>query len=140
VTLRIAAKYANYTNFGGTPEVFSHKSELLRQHTIDVGTDFEAITRSANFNVVIADTEAEVKDRLAAIHARVLPYLGAERAAAFIGDYDGAPGVGTPEQIVERLTEMKSRGLAYAIHYFPEAAYDRAGIELFESQVIPALQ
>jgi F420-dependent oxidoreductase-like protein len=140
VTLRIAAKYANYTNFGGTPEVFSHKSELLRQHTIDVGTDFEAITRSANFNVVIADTEAEVQERLAAIHARVLPYLGAERAAAFIGEYDGAPGVGTPEQIVENLTEMKSRGLAYAIHYFPEAAYDRSGIELFESQVIPALQ
>jgi F420-dependent oxidoreductase-like protein len=140
VTLRIAAKYANYTNFGGSPEEFSHKSELLRQHTIDVGTDFDAITRSANYNVVIADTEAEVKDRLAAIHARVLPYLGEERAAAFIGEYYTAPGVGTPEQIVERLTEMQSRGLGYAIHYFPEAAYDRSGIELFESQVIPALQ
>ena len=30
-------------------------------------------------------------------------------------------------------------GLGYAIHYFPEAAYDRSGIELFEREVIPAL-
>ena len=32
VTLRIAAKYAQYTNFDGTPEVFAHKSEVLRGH------------------------------------------------------------------------------------------------------------
>ena len=34
---------------------------------------------------------------------------------------------------------MKSRGLAYAIHYFPEAAYDRSGMDLFAQKVIPAL-
>lgn len=46
---------------------------------------------------------------------------------------------GTPEQIAERLQDMSARGLGYAIHYFPEAAYDRSGIELFEREVIPAL-
>ena len=30
-------------------------------------------------------------------------------------------------------------GCEYAIMYFPEAAYDRTGIELFEREVIPAL-
>ena len=30
-------------------------------------------------------------------------------------------------------------GLGYAIHYFPEAAYDRSGVELFERGVIEAL-
>src|SRR5690606_4836372 len=40
VTLRIAAKYADYTNFGGGKvDVFSHKSGLLRAHCTDVGTD-----------------------------------------------------------------------------------------------------
>lgn len=29
--------------------------------------------------------------------------------------------------------------MAYAITYFPEAAYDRSGIELFEREVISAL-
>ena len=46
---------------------------------------------------------------------------------------------GTPEQVVERLTERAEHGLGYAIHYFPEAAYDRSGIELFEREVIGAV-
>jgi hypothetical protein len=45
---------------------------------------------------------------------------------------------GTPEQIVEKLQRMKALGCEYAILYFPEAAYDRSGIELFEREVIPA--
>ena len=41
---------------------------------------------------------------------------------------------------MERLQQMERLGLAYAIGYFPDAAYDRGSIELFESQVIPALR
>ena len=32
VTLRIAAQYAQYTNFTGEPEAFAHKSEVLAGH------------------------------------------------------------------------------------------------------------
>jgi F420-dependent oxidoreductase-like protein len=142
VTLRIAAQHAQYTNFGGTPEEFTRKSELLRQHTIDAGTDFDAIVRSANYNTVLASTEAEVADRIDAIEARVSPFIGADEAAKFVAEYRSstALGVGTPEQVVERLTHMKSLGLGYSIHYFPEAAYDRSSMELFEREVLPALQ
>ncbi|UNK71294.1 LLM class F420-dependent oxidoreductase [Microbacterium sp. H1-D42] len=140
VTLKIAAKYAQYTNFGGTPEEFTAKSEILRAHTQTVGTDFDAIVRSANFNTVIGATEAEVEDRLAAIEARLAPHLG-DRTAGVMHNYrsEQALGVGTPEQVIERLQEMKRRGLGYAIHYFPESAYDRSGVELFEREVMPAL-
>ena len=48
-------------------------------------------------------------------------------------------GTGTPEQVVEKLERMRDLGCEYAICYFPEAAYDRSGIELFEREVIPAL-
>jgi F420-dependent oxidoreductase-like protein len=142
VTLRIAAQYANYTNFDGSPDGFSHKSELLAAHCATLGTDFSAITRSANYNVVIGSTEAEVAERLDTIEARVTPYLGEAGAAGFMAEYRSgtAQGVGTPEQIVERLTGMGARGLGYAITYFPEAAYDRSGIELFEREVLPALR
>ncbi|MGB4136793.1 MAG: LLM class F420-dependent oxidoreductase [Microbacterium sp.] len=141
VTLRIAAKYASYTNFGSTPEEFSRKSEILRAHTVDVGTEFDAIVRSTDYNTVIAETEAEVEDRLAALEARLAPYLG-DRLAGVMADYRSGQAlcVGTPEQIVERLQGMSARGLDYAIHYFPEAAYDRSGIELFEREVMPALR
>jgi alkanesulfonate monooxygenase SsuD/methylene tetrahydromethanopterin reductase-like flavin-dependent oxidoreductase (luciferase family) len=141
VTLRIAAQYAQYTNFAGTPVEFDAKSELLKAHCDDLGTDFGAITRSANYNTVIASTEAEVQDRIKALLDRVTPYIGAERAEAFRRQNLGpdALAVGTPEQVVERLTDMKKRGMAYAIHNFPESAYDRSGVELFEREVIPAL-
>jgi len=141
VTLRIAAQYAAYTNFAGNPEDFAHKSALLEQHCAEQGTSFEAIVRSANYNTVIAATESEVADRLDAIEARVLPYLGPDETARFMSEYRSgtALGVGTPEQVVEKLRHMESLGLGYAIHYFPEAAYDRSGIELFEREVVPAL-
>jgi alkanesulfonate monooxygenase SsuD/methylene tetrahydromethanopterin reductase-like flavin-dependent oxidoreductase (luciferase family) len=141
VTLRIAAEYANYTNFAGDPEGFDRKSELLRQHCADAGTDFGAIVRSADYNTIIASTEAELADRIDAIEARVVPYLGEAEAASFVAEYrsGSALAVGTPEQLVERFSDMKRRGLEYSIHYFPEAAYDRSGMELFEREVMPAL-
>ena len=37
------------------------------------------------------------------------------------------------------LAKVRDLGCEYAICYFPEAAYDRSGIELFEREVIPAL-
>ncbi len=139
VTLKIAAQYASYTNFVGSLEEFDRKSEILRGHCESLGRDFDAITRSSNFNTVVGEDEADVESRLAAIEARVAPHLG-DRTAGYMRDYRSDGGlVGTPEQIVEKLAERRDHGLGYAIHYFPEHAYDRSGIELFEREVIPAL-
>jgi F420-dependent oxidoreductase-like protein len=139
-TLRIAAKYANYTNFRGNPDDFTHKSEILRSHCADVGTDFDAIVRTSNFNVAIGSTEAEVEERLAALAARLTPFIGADQAAAHVNDtYRGTATVGTPEQVIENLSRVRDLGLGYAILNFPEAAYDTSGIELFEREVAPAL-
>ncbi|MEV0111073.1 LLM class F420-dependent oxidoreductase [Nocardia sp. NPDC050799] len=140
-TLRIAAKYAHYTNFAGNnPDEFTHKSEILRAHCADVGTDFDAIVRSANFNVAIGATEAEVEQRKSEHAARIAPVLGAEKARAYVDNLNsGGAAVGTPEQIVEKLSAVRDRGLGYAIFNFPEAAYDTSGIELFEREVLPAL-
>ncbi|MGW2660509.1 LLM class F420-dependent oxidoreductase [Nocardia tengchongensis] len=141
VTLRIAAKYAQYTNFAGDPETFAQKSELLRDHCAEVGTDFDAITRSSNFNTLVGATEAEVQERLTQLEARLTPFVGAEGAAQHVKDlFRNSPAVGTPEQIVERLSQVKDLGLGYSIHYFPETAYDTSGVELFEREVIPALR
>ena len=139
VTLRIAARYAAYTNFDGTLDGFVRKSELLAGHCRDVGTDFDAIVRSANYNVAVASTEAEVADRLAALHDRLVPLVGARRAESQLGSIRGLPACGTPEQIVANLRELEKCGMTYGIFYFPEAAYDRSGLELFEREVIPEL-
>jgi F420-dependent oxidoreductase-like protein len=139
-TLRIAAEYADYTNFSGMPEEFRHKSEVLRGHCADIGRDFEQIVRSANFNVVIGRDEAEVEDRLGWIenHYRSCG-LPEDVVAKTVQSFRDGPAVGTPEQIVETLRGMQADGLACAITYFLEAAYDTTGMELFEREVIPEL-
>ncbi|MDA2889423.1 LLM class F420-dependent oxidoreductase [Mycolicibacterium sp. BiH015] len=140
VTLRIAAKYAQYTNFTSEPEGFEHKSQVLADHCRDVGTDFDAIVRSANINVVVATTENEVRDRLAAVRSRISGLTGEAAADAMLNSMSTPQaGSGTPEQLVETLQRLRGLGCEYVICYFPEAAYDRTGIELFEREVIPSL-
>ena len=140
VTLKIAAKYAQYTNFDGTLDGFRRKSAVLAEHCRSVGTDFGAITRSANCNVAIGATEHEVQERLSWIREHLTVSIGADLAERQLSGFGNLPGVGTPEQIVEKLSALKAAGLSYAITYFPEAAYDTSGIELFEKEVIPALR
>jgi alkanesulfonate monooxygenase SsuD/methylene tetrahydromethanopterin reductase-like flavin-dependent oxidoreductase (luciferase family) len=138
-TLRIAAEFADYTNFSGMPEEFSAKSEVLRQHCADVGRPFEEIVRSANFNVVIGRDEAEVQERLDWIRAHYTSAgLPADVVESTVRSFAEGPLVGTPEQIVETLTDMQARGMDYAITYFVEQAYDTSGVELFEQAVVPA--
>lgn len=141
VTLRIAAEYADYTNFDGTPEVFSHKSDLLLEHCEAVGRDFDTIVRSANYNVIIGSTRREVEDRLAFIGSQLRKAgVSDAKAADQVENLSRQPAVGTPEQITEMFLGMEKRGLGYAITYFADAAHDLSSIELFEREVAPALR
>lgn len=139
VTLRIAAQYAQYTNFTPEPEGFAHKSEVLARHCREVGTDFDAIVRSANLNAVVGTSEGDVKDRLQRVRDRIVRYVPEAAADAMLAAGSGPDSAtGTPEQVIERIANLRDLGCEYAICYFPEAAYDRSGIELFEREVIPA--
>ncbi|ANC31149.1 LLM class F420-dependent oxidoreductase [Isoptericola dokdonensis] len=139
-TLRIAAQHAQYTNFAGRPDEFDHKSRILADHCRDLGRDVDEITRSANYNVVIGENQAEVDDKLAWIEAHYTKHVSAERGAQEVESWRNGPLVGTPEQIAETLTDLKARGMTYAITYFANAAADRDQIELFQRQVVPHLQ
>jgi len=137
-TLRIAAQYASYTNFDGTPEGFARKSEILRQHCREVGTDYEKITRSVNYNVILGETDKDVRDRIAAMKENFLragvPQDIAEHRTS---DFANGPLVGTPELITERLAEMSKLGMTYVILNFAEVAYDQTALTLFTEQVAP---
>ncbi|KUI25537.1 LLM class F420-dependent oxidoreductase [Mycobacterium sp. IS-1496] len=140
VTLRIAAKYAQYTNFTSEPEGFQHKSEVLAEHCREVGTDYDAIVRSANFNAVIGDSEDDVAARVERVRERQVAVADKDAVNAMLSTATAPESAsGTPEQVIEKLARMRDLGCEYAIVYFPEAAYDRSGIEMFEQKVIPAL-
>ena len=139
VTLKIAAKYAAYTNFVHDLETFAHKSELLKQHCAKVGTDFDAITRTSNFNIVTGSTQTEVDDKLEQLRSRLSTYIPSAKADETVDGLRGTAGVGTPEHLAENIDKVRALGLGYGIAYFPDAAYDLSSIELFEREVLPAL-
>jgi F420-dependent oxidoreductase-like protein len=138
-TLRTAAKYAAYTNFDTTPDVFRHKSEILADHCREVGTDFDAIVRSGSYNVVIGETHKDVQDRLAWIREHYAPHLTPAKLDETMLNFTNGLLTGTPEQVAQRLTEANDFGMTYAIVYFPEIAYDGSGLDLFVKQVVPEI-
>ena len=137
--LKIAAQYAQYTNFDGSPDGFTRKSQILEAHCKDVGTDYAAITRSANYNVIIGETEKDVQDKLAWIRAHLAQYVPEDVAESQVRTLADGPLVGTPEQITDQLGQLSRLGMTYAIINLPEVAYDRAGLTLFTEKVAPAL-
>jgi F420-dependent oxidoreductase-like protein len=136
VTLRIAAKHADYSNFGIELEAFVHKSEVLKGHCRDLGRDFDSITRSANFNILCADTEVGVEDKLEWLGDHMRGHVPEDRAESFTNMYRKASG--TPEQVIEKLKGWQDAGMGYAIINFYDLAYDPSSLDLFASEVIPA--
>lgn len=135
LTLRVAARHADYTNFAGTPETFAHKSEVLAQHCREVGTDFDSITRTMNKSFVCAPTEAEAMERLEEVAARVRPLVDDDgRVERFVSQARELSG--PPDKIMERVEPYRKEGLDYLIARFPDAAYDTSGIELFGREVV----
>lgn len=138
-TLRLVARHADIWHSFSDVGTLRRKSEILAAHCREVGTDFGAIVRSGNYNVVIGETEKDVADRLAWARSHFGRYLPADKVERQVQNLSSGPLAGTPEQIAERLAEASGLGMSYAICYFPEAAYDRSGLGLFVNKVVPAL-
>lgn len=135
VTLKIAAQYADYSNFDGTPSTFKAKSAVLERHCEDLGRDFSSITRSANYNVLIG-SPAQIDATVRHWQERMAPYLGSQKAQEYAAAFREQPLVGEPEQIIEALQGLQAAGMEYAICYFPDAAYDDTSLRRFSEEVI----
>ncbi len=137
LTLRIAARYADYTNFGGTVDEFRRKSAVLAGHCREVGSNFDRIVRSANFDVICEDTDADVEERIRWMRDRHAEWLEPDRVDMVERTF--RPMAGTPGQLIDRLRPWSDAGLGYAIVYFGEVAFSTDGLRRFASEVMPAL-
>ena len=138
LTLNVAARYAQYTNFATSVEEFKHKSSVLQGHCEDVETEFSDIVRSSNFNVFCTETEDELDEKIDWYADQMAEYVDEDKARRQAEQF--RENSGTPEQVVDNLKRWESAGMGYAIIYFGDAAYDPNGIELFGKEVIPAFQ
>jgi F420-dependent oxidoreductase-like protein len=92
LTLRVVARLADASNFGGKPEEFTHKCEVLQAHCADVGRDYDEIQKTWSPEVFIREDEQEIID-------------GGTRS--FVGEafdsWRAGNLVGTPEQVADKV-------------------------------------
>src|SRR5205807_5690730 len=62
LTLRVVARHADTANFGGKPDEWAHKAEVLQRHCKDVGRDYDEIRKTISSEVFIRETEKEITE------------------------------------------------------------------------------
>ncbi|MGI8661696.1 MAG: LLM class F420-dependent oxidoreductase [Acidimicrobiales bacterium] len=128
LTLRVVARHADRSNFGGNPEEFAHKCEVLKTHCSAVGRDYDEIVKTWTPSLFIRETEAEV-------------------AAAGSQSMWGEPAdswragnlVGTPEQVAEKVQAYITLGCGGFVSWCDDYP-DHETLRLFAEQVIPSFR
>ena len=99
LTLRVVARLANRSNFGGKPHEWAHKCEVLKGHCAEVGRDYDEIEKTWSPEILIRETEAEIVE-------------GGSRS--FWGEpfdsWRAGNLVGTVEQVCEKIQTYRDMG------------------------------
>ena len=104
--------YADRSNFGGKPDEFAHKCEVLKDHCKDVGRDYDEIRKTWSPRGV------HPRDRGRGDGGRHRGRSGASRSSR------GPAGnlVGTPEQVAEKIktyVDLGCTGFVPVVHRLP---------------------
>lgn len=122
VTLRLAAKYAQWCNVFGDPDLVRHRFDVLREHCSRVGRPIDEITCSNHVWVIVGRDRAEV---------------AAKRERLSVPTFFGVAG--TPDELVEKFRAYAAVGARYCTIQLPDVC-DVEPVCLFAEQVIPALR
>jgi F420-dependent oxidoreductase-like protein len=133
VTLRIAARHADKTNWQVGLDQFVHKSEVLRAHCDRIGRAFDAIVRTHGPDCRIFDSERDLDRWLDS------PAGGHPRKQMPSGEYVRDNFVGTPEQVVEKAQAFVAAGCREFVLWFRDAPSTES-LERFAAEVIPRVR
>lgn len=122
--LRVVAQHADWWNYiYQTPEAYTHKQEILKQHCREVGRDYDEIVQVVAPQIVIAETEDDL---------RKLIESGTTRAVATNGI------AGTPDQVTEALqTAIRLGARRINVSFADSPRTDCT--QLFSERVLPQL-
>jgi len=128
ITLRVVARLADKSNFGGKPEEWAHKRDVLHGHCKDVGRDASEIELTWSPEVCVRESEAEVRE------------VGAMRERrGYREPFDSWQAgnlVGTPEQVAEKIRTYLDLGCTYFVPWCTDYP-DHTTLRLFAETVIP---
>jgi alkanesulfonate monooxygenase SsuD/methylene tetrahydromethanopterin reductase-like flavin-dependent oxidoreductase (luciferase family) len=128
-TLRTVAKYADMWNAMGKTERLAHKVDVLREHCAAVGRDPNEIEFTVGCKPIIRDSEAEARRVLA-------EWMALNKTPMTDVEDDPTFWPGTPQQIADKLLEVKPLGFNTAIAEIP-APFDPETLERFIGEVKP---
>jgi F420-dependent oxidoreductase-like protein len=125
LTLRVVARHADRSNFGGKPHEFAHKCEVLKGHCEAVGRDYDEIAKTWSPEVFMRENEQEIID------GGTRSFLG----EPFESWRDGNL-VGTPEQVAEKVQAYGDLGCTGFVPWCSDYP-DTETMRLFAEKVIP---
>jgi F420-dependent oxidoreductase-like protein len=125
LTLRVVARHADYSNFGGHAHEWARKREILKGHCAAVGRDEATIGKTWSPELCVRNTEAE----LAEIGSRSLWGLPFD-------EWSASNLVGTPEQVCEKIQTYVDLGCTGFIPWCSDYP-DTESMDLFATKVMP---
>ena len=127
LTLRVVARQADRSNFGGNPDEFAHKCDVLRKHCDAVGRDYDAIEKTWSPEIHVRETEAEVRA------------VGGSTFGEPFESWQAGNLVGPPEQVIDRIGRYLELGVTSFIPWNRDyPATDT--LHLVAEQVMPAFR
>jgi F420-dependent oxidoreductase-like protein len=133
VTLAIAARRADKTNWQVGLDAFVHKSEVLRGHCERIGRDFGDITRTHAPDCRLFDSEADLQRWLGEPDGGNL--WGRDDAEDYVRDNF----VGTVEQVAEKVQGFVDAGCREFILWFRDSPSSES-LERFAREVVPRVE
>ena len=133
VTLRIAARHADKTNWQVGLQEFVHKSEVLRGHCEREGRDFDTIVRTHGPDCRLFDAERDLDAWLES------PEGGHLRKSIDKAEYSRDNFVGTPDQVVEKVQAYVDAGCREFVLWFRDSPSTES-LERFAVEVIPQVR
>ena len=125
LTLRVVARYADRSNWGGKPHEWARKREVLKGHCREVGRDEDEIVKTWAPELLVRETEAEVE----AIGSL------SNQGEPFASWRDGNL-VGTPEQVAEKVQAYLDLGCGGFVPWCADYP-DDTSLRLFAERVMP---
>ncbi len=132
VTLAIAARQADATNWQVGLDQFVHKSAVLREHCERIGRDPESIVRTHGPDCRLFDSDRELQAWLDS------PGGGQLWGRGDPDEYVRDNLVGTPEQVAEKVQGFVDAGCAEFVLWFRDFPATES-LERFMAEVVPAI-
>jgi F420-dependent oxidoreductase-like protein len=126
LTLRVVARHADYSNFGGDQATWAHKRDVLRAHCETIGRDPAEIRMTWSPEILVRDTEAEI-----AAAANRRPHWGGDTESWRAGNL-----VGTPEQVGDKLRSYVDLGVEGVVAWCVDYP-DTETLERFAADIAP---